>query len=329
MPTNLPSDYYKIEELFREAQTNEERIRYLEEMMAIVPKHKGTDHLRADLKRKLAKLKDTSETKKSSSRQDSPYHIDREGAGQVVLIGPANTGKSAMLTALTNATPNVAEYPFTTWTPTPGMMEVGNVQIQLIDTPSLDREYIEGEMINLFHRADLLLLVVDLQAFPIEQIETSIAFLEARRIAPLSRKAHYAGQPGFTFIPLLVAVNKCDDEVGDGDFEVLCELLEGEDWPMVPISATSGRKADQLKQAVFDQLDIVRIYAKPPGKDPDFSQPFVMKKGGTVVEFAGKVHRDFLDSLKSARVWGSAAHDGLLVSRDHVLQDGDVVELHI
>jgi ribosome-interacting GTPase 1 len=328
MPTNLLPDYYKLEELYREAQTNEEKIRYLEEMMAIVPKHKGTDHLRADLRRKLAKLKEASEAKKGTSRQVSPFHIDKEGAGQVVLIGPTNAGKSALVATLTNATPDVAEYAFTTWTPTPGMMEAGNVQIQLIDTPSLDREHMEGELLNLIRRADLLLLVVDLQAFPIEQIESTIAFLEEHRIAPLRRQERYAGERGFIFIPLLVMVNKCDDESADEDFEVLCELLE-EDWPLIPVSAATGRNFDQLKQAVFERLEIMRVYAKPPGKEADLSRPFVLKKGSTVEEFAGKVHKDFLENLKSARVWGSAAHDGLMVSRDHVLQDGDVVELRI
>jgi small GTP-binding protein len=328
MPTNLPPDYFKVEELYREAQTNEEKIRYLEEMMAIVPKHKGTDHLRADLRRKLAKLKEASETKKGTGRQVSPFHIEKEGAGQVALVGPTNAGKSALVAALTNAAPDVAEYAFTTWTPTPGMMEAENVQIQLIDTPSLDREHIEGELINLIRRADLLLLVVDLQAFPIEQIESTVAFLEERRIAPLRRQERYVGERGFVFIPLLIVVNKCDDESTDEDFEVLCELLE-EDWPLIPVSAATGHNFNQLRQAVFDRLEIMRIYAKPPGKEADLSRPFVLKKGSTVEEFAGKVHKDFLENLKSARVWGSATHDGLMVSRDHVLQDGDVVELRI
>lgn len=329
MPTNLPPDYYKIEELYREAQTNEEKIRYLEEMMAIVPKHKGTDHLRADLKRSLAKLKDSAESRKTTGRQASPFHIDKEGAGQVVLIGPANVGKSALVNALTNATPAIAEYPFATWTPTPGMMEYGHVQIQLIDMPSLDREHIEGEFLNLVRQADLLLLVVNLQAFPIDQLESSISFLEGHRIAPLQKKTKYIGEFGYTFIPLLVLVNKCDDDVMCEDFEALCELLEDFDLPMIPMSARTLYNVDQLKQAVFDQLDVIRIYAKPPGKPADMTQPFVMKKGGTVEEFAGKVHQDFLKNLKYARVWGSAAHDGLTVSRDHVLQDGDVVELRV
>jgi ribosome-interacting GTPase 1 len=208
------------------------------------------------------------------------------------------------------------------------MMEVGDVHIQLIDTPSLDREHVEGELINLIRRADLLLLVVDLQAFPIEQIESTIAFLEERRIAPLRRQEEYAEERGFMLIPLVVVVNKCDDESAAEDFEVLGELLD-RDWPLIPVSAATGHNLDQLKQVVFERLEIVRIYAKPPGKDADLSRPFVMKKGSTVEEFAGKVHKDFIENLKSARVWGSATHDGLMVSRDHVLQDGDIVELRI
>jgi ribosome-interacting GTPase 1 len=328
MPTNLPPEYYKLEDLYREAQTTEEKIGCLEDMMSVIPKHKGTDHLRADLRRKIAKLKDAAQTRKKTGRQESPFHIDKEGAGQVAVIGPANTGKSSLVASLTNASPEVAPYPFTTWTPTPGMMQIENIQVQLIDTPPLDADHVEPELINLIRRADLLVLMVDLQAFPIEQLETAIAFLEERRIVPEHLRDRYAGEHRMVFIPLLVLVNKNDDESTDGDFEVLCELLEG-DWPLIPISVGTGRNVERMKQAVFEKLDIIRVYSKPPGKEPDFSAPFVAEKGSTVEEFAGKVHQDFLQNLKSARVWGSATHDGQMVSRDHVLQDGDVVELRI
>jgi len=326
MPTNLPPDYFAIEEEFRAARSPTEKIALLEEMISVVPKHKGTDRLRADLRRKLSKLKTAAETRKGVGRHVSAFQIDREGAGQVVMIGPANVGKSALVAALTNATPEVANYPFTTWTPTPGMMAVENVQVQLIDTPPLDRDFVEPELLQLIRRADLILLVVDLQAYPIEQLEDTIAFLEEHRIAPPHRRSHYDAERRLAFVPLLVVVNKTDDEVADEDFEVLRELL-GDEWPMVPVSATTGRHFDRLKGTVFERLEIIRIYAKPPGEEPDHSAPFVMKKGGTVEEFAGRVHKDFLESLKSARVWGSATHDGQMVSRDHVLQDGDVVEL--
>jgi len=246
----------------------------------------------------------------------------------VVVIGPANVGKSALVSALTNASPEVSPVPYTTWEPTPGMMPIENIQVQLIDTPPLDRDYVEPQLLNLIRRADLILLMVDLQTYPIEQLENTIAILQEHRIVPSHLKDRYPDQRRITFKPLLVLVNKTDDEIADEDFEVLHELL-GDEWPLLPVSATTGRNLERLKQAVFDQLDIIRVYSKPPGKDPDFSAPFVMKKGGTVADFAGKIHQDFLEKLKAARVWGSTAFDGQMVGRDYVLQDGDVVELRI
>jgi small GTP-binding protein len=326
MPTNLPPDYFKIEDEFRRASSNEEKIALLNKMMSVVPKHKGTDRLRADLRRKLAALKRQPKSRKAVARYTSPFHIDREGAGQVVLVGPPNAGKSALVRALTNAKPQVAEYPFTTWTPMPGMMEFENVQIQLIDTPPLNEEHVEPELMNLIRRVDLVLLILDLQGYPIQQFEDALAFLEEYRIAPLHRTAEYGDERGWAFKPFLVLVNKCDDPIDDEDVEVLRELF-GEEWTLLSISAETGRNLDQMKRAVFDRLEIIRVYSKPPGQEPDFSAPFVMGKGGTVEDFAVKVHQDFLRTLKSARIWGEGVYDGQMVGRDHVLHDGDVVEL--
>ncbi|MGD2178399.1 MAG: 50S ribosome-binding GTPase [Anaerolineae bacterium] len=326
MPTNLPPDYFKIEEEFRKARSNEEKIALLNKMMSVVPKHKGTDRLRADLRRKLAALRRQPKARRAVARYASPFHIDKEGAGQVVLVGLPNTGKSALVRALTNARPDVAEYPFTTWTPTPGMMRFENVQIQLIDTPPLNEEHVEPELMNLIRRADLILLILDLQGYPIQQFEDALAFLEAYRIVPLHRRAEYQGDRGCSFKPFLVLVNKCDDVSGDEDVEVLRELF-GDAWTLLPVSAETGRNLDWLRRAVFDRLEIIRVYSKPPGEEPDLSAPFVMEKGGTVEDFATKVHQDFLQTLKSARIWGEGVYDGQMVGRDHVLHDGDVVEL--
>jgi ribosome-interacting GTPase 1 len=181
---------------------------------------------------------------------------------------------------------------------------------------------------HLIRRSDLILLVVDLQTYPIEQLESTVAILQEHRIVPRHLQDRYTEQRGLTFIPLLVVVNKNDDESSDEDMEVLEELL-GDDWPLLPVSATTGRHFERLKQAVFERLEIIRVYTKPPGEAPDLSAPYVLKRGTTVEEFAGKVHQDFIQNLKSARVWGSATYDGQMVGRDHVLQDGDVVELRI
>jgi ribosome-interacting GTPase 1 len=328
MPTNLPPEYFEVERRYRAAKSTQEKIACLEELLGTVPKHKGTDKLRADLRRRLAKLKAASQTRKGLSRQESVFHIDREGAGRVAVVGPANVGKSALVAALTHAAPEVSESPYTTWTPTPGMMPVENIQIQLIDTPPLNRDYVEPELLDLIRSSDLIWLVVDLQSYPIQQLEDTIAILQEHRIAPRRWKNRYTEQQRMTFMPLLVVVNKNDDEGLDEDFEVFRELLE-EAWPLLPVSATTGRNLERLKQVVFEELEIIRIYSKRPGREPELSAPFVLKKGSTVAEFAGKVHKDFIKNLKTARIWGSGVYDGQMVGRDHVLHDGDVVELHL
>jgi ribosome-interacting GTPase 1 len=326
MPTNLPPEYFEVDARYRAASTNEEKAALLEELLSTIPKHKGTDKLRADLRRRLSKLKDSLQASKKVSRHESVYQIEREGAGQVVVIGPPNTGKSALLNALTNATPEVADHPFTTWTPSPGMMEVGGVQIQLIDTPPLDSEYVDPQLLDLIRRSDIVLLVVDLQAYPIEQLEDTARLMEENRIYPLRPSERHSGQRRGTHKKFVVLVNKTDDQNMQEDFEVFFELIEG-NWTLVPASAHTGRNLEQLKWTLFEALDIIRVYAKPPGKEPDLTRPYVLKKGSTVEDFAGKVHQDFLKNLKMARLWGSGAFEGQMVSRDYALKDGDIVEL--
>ena len=333
MPTNLPPEAIEAERRYRAAQSVAEKITTLEEFLSTIPKHKGTDKLRANLRKRLSKLKASSQVRKGVSTRDSAFGINKEGAGQVVLVGPTNVGKSALVAALTNATPQVAASPYTTWTPTPGMMPIEDIQVQLIDTPPLDREYVKPELMNLIRRSDLILLVVDLQTDPVQQLEDTIALLEEHRIVPRRLQDRYADERRLTFIPLSVLANKNDDETLDENFEIFCELLKEsieDDCPLLPVSATTGRNLERLKRVVFEQLEIIRVYSKAPGKTPDHDAPFVLKKGSTVAEFAGKVHQDFYEKLKSARVWGSATlYDGQMVRRDHVLQDGDVVELRI
>ena len=327
MPTNLPPEYYDVEERYRAATSIPEKIVCLEDMLSTIPKHKGTDKLRADLRRKLAKLKDAAASRKGGSRQVSPFHVEREGAGQVAVIGPPNVGKSSLVAALTNADTAIGDYPYTTSIPIPGMMPVDNIQIQLIDTPPLSSEFEDAQLMALIRQADLILLLIDLQAAPIQQLEDSMLLLEKYRIVPQQHKDRYLDQPRLIVKPILVLVNKTDDETLDADFDALCELMEDQPCPLIPIATATGRHVDRLKQTVFEQLDIVRVYSKPPGKDPNFDAPFVMKRGGTVEDFAGKVHLDFVERLKSARVWGHGVFDGQQVGRDHVLHDGDVVEL--
>ncbi len=328
MPTNLPPEYFRADQRFREAQTPAERIACLEELISTVPKHKGTDHLRADLRRQLSRLREEAQRKKHDSHHQQAFHVEKEGAGQAVLVGATNTGKSALVAALTNAEPEVSEAPYTTWIPSPGMMAVEDIQVQLVDTPPLEPGIVEPVLFDLIRHADLLLLVVDLQTDPLQQLQNTSNLLAEHRIAPLGMKGRGVDEERIVFLPTLVLVNKCDDGSLDETFEIFCALFEGE-CPVVPVSAKTGRGFDLLKQKVYERLDIVRVYARPPGKDPDLEKPFVLKKGSTIIDLARKIHRDFYDNLKSARVWGSSAFDGQPVQRDYILQDGDIVELRM
>jgi ribosome-interacting GTPase 1 len=329
MPTNLPPEYYDADERYRAAQTPAEKVVALEALISTIPKHKGTDHMRADLRKQLSKLKSAAQSKKGASTQISPFYIDREGAGQIVVVGAANAGKSALVQALTNAEPEVSEAPFSTWTPTPGMMPVENIQVQLIDTPAINREYIEPQFVDLIRRADLVWLVVNLQTYPIDQLESALKVLKENRIVPLGKTSgeRTDGQRVWE-VPILVLANKCDDEECDEIYDMFLALLE-EEWSVLPISALNQRNFERLKQIVFERLNVIRVYSKAPGKEPDHSRPFVLPKGSDVQDFAAKVHQDFVKNLKTARVWGSSAFDGQMVQRDYELQDGDVVELKI
>ena len=328
MPTNLPPEYFDAEKRYRTASTPAEKLTCIEEMLAIIPKHKGTDKLRADLRKRVSKLKSAAQAKKSLGRHESAYHINKEGAGQVVIVGATNVGKSALVATLTNAAPEVADFPHTTWKPTPGMMPMENIQIQLIDTPPMSKEYVDPELMDLIRRCDLVLLMVDLQTDPLQQLEDTVALLEEYRIVPLRLKDRYMDQRGISLVPFLVMANKNDDAATDEDLDIFRELLN-DNWPMIATSVTTGRNLDLLKETIVERLNIIRVYSKSHGKKPDRSSPFVLKRGSTIADFACKIHQDFAQKLKSARVWGTAVFDGQMVQRDYVLQEGDIVELQI
>ena len=329
MPTNLPADYFNAEERFRSATTTEDKIKYLEEMMGTIPKHKGTDHLRADLRKKLSKLKTAATSKKSSKKHVSAYHINKEGAGQIIIIGTTNVGKSSLVANQTNADPEVSAVPFTTWSALPGMMMIDNIQVQLIDTPPFSEEYIDPEFLNLIRRVDLVLIMIDLHANPVQQFEFVLQKLQENRIAPKHLEGKIEVEGFLLHVPTLVVVNKYDSEEFEEHYQIFQELL-GQDYPMVPVSVQTGHNMDTLKQTIFEKLSVIRVYSKAPGKDVDKTAPFVVDQGIELGDFAGKVHKDFQENLKSAKIWGTSADfPGQMVSRDHVLEDEDVVELQI
>jgi ribosome-interacting GTPase 1 len=320
------------EQRFKQASTHEEKIACLEEMLRIMPKHKGTDKLQADLKRRLSKLRQEAQ-KTAATRRGYSLSVEAEGAGQVVMVGPPNVGKSALLAALTKATPEVADYPFTTRRPMPGMMAFENVQIQLVDMPPISHEYMESWMSQITRNADALLLVVDLSAPDVlDAVELIAAMLQEWKILPtadpLTAATEDALDVGVVPRRALLLGNKCDGLSSKDNWDILQELYSTR-WPTLAVSATHGHGLDTLRRDLYTLLDIVRVYTKAPGKKPDLTAPFTMPRGSTVVEVAATVHKDFASHLKFARIWGTEKYDGQMVQRDYVVQEGDVIELHM
>jgi len=326
MPANLPPQYFDAEKTFREAKDPMEKIAALEEMLAIMPKHKGTDHLRAELRTRIPKLNQLA-AKKSGARRAS-MAIEKEGAAQVAVIGLPNSGKSQLIATITNASPPVAEYPFTTHGATPGMMEFENIKIQMLDTPPLVPQAIQFWLPPLLRGADALLIMLDLAGDPLEQMEAIITQLKKMRI--VLGDGEGGGDPEFTVWrrKALLIGNKLDLDGASRNYQALKAEYEGR-FPVIAVSARQGTGLEELKAKTYEVLDIIRVYTKMPGKKPDFNDPIVVDRGSTLADAAAEVHKDFAAGMKYARIWGSGKHDGVMARRDHVLQDGDIIELHL
>jgi ribosome-interacting GTPase 1 len=336
MPANLTPQYLAAEQRFKEAVTTQEKVEALEEMMAVIPKHKGTEKMQADLRRRLAKLRNEAEKKHGVSKASAMYSVQRDGAGQVVLVGGANTGKSSLLARMTHALPEIGDYPFTTRMPQPGMMPFENIKIQLVDMPPIDPNFYEPWMGSIVRQADLALLVADLSSDAmLDEIESVQTLLGDSRIRLSGKQRPEAGEDPVVSRPALVAANKCDVADAPANLEILKEFF-GDRFTIVPTSTVSGQGLELLRQQVFDTLDIIRIHTKIPGRKVDLSSPpFVLKHGSTVLDAARAVHREFAHSLKFARIWSSeksrhsVKYEGQMVERTHRLEDGDILELHI
>lgn len=328
MPANLPPAYFEAEKRFREAKTPESKVEVLEEMLTIMPKHKGTDKLRADLRKRIAKLKVEAQQKKNASRRDPACSIEREGAAQVAVVGPPNVGKSSLVAALTNANPEVGDFPHTTWKPTPGMAPYENIQFQLVDTPPITRELMEPWMPDLMRRADILTVMVDIQADPFQQLEDTVAILEGLRI--FAEGAIIPPTLGrLPFIKkMLIFTNKLDDSLHEEDYATFLEL-SGIVLRCLGGSVRRGRNLMELLKVFYEMAGIIRVYTRAPGKDADLTAPFVLPRGSSLEDLAGRIHKDFVSRLKFAKVWGKAVYDGQMVQRDHVLEEGDIVEIRI
>ncbi|MGQ9503343.1 MAG: GTPase [Thermogutta sp.] len=330
MPANLTPQYLKAEEEYRRASTPEEELKWLQVMLQEIPKHKGTDKLQAELKRKISEVKKQIQTERSTGRRTRGFRIPRQGAGTVVIIGGPNAGKSSLLRAMTRATPEVAPYPFTTKTPLPGMMPWEDVFVQLVDTPPITADFIDPSMHGLIRSADLALLMVDLGTdeglLQCQEVLEKLGKTKSR----LGATSYLDEEDvGLSYTRAFLVPNKIDLEEAQPRLEFLHEMLPL-DFPEYVISAEKGIGIEPLREAIYKALNVVRVYAKPPtAKEPDMERPFTFRRGSTIADMAAEIHKELAKNLKFARVWGTAVHPGTVVKGDYVLQDRDIVELHM
>jgi ribosome-interacting GTPase 1 len=206
-------------------------------------------------------------------------------------------------------------------------MHFENVQIQLIDTPPLGEQPPEWWLVNIIRRADAILIVLDLSNDPLTQAENLINTLNEKNIqlgkAPETEDDE---ESPVNYKKALIVGNKSDMDADGSAFWFLQERFNGQ-LPVIAVNATGS--LDELKKKIYEMLDVIRVYTKTPGNKPDMTDPIVLEKESTLEMAATAIHKSFAQRLKYARVWGSGKFDGIMVKRDHVLQDGDIIELHV
>ncbi|MGI9257383.1 MAG: GTPase [Gammaproteobacteria bacterium] len=342
MPANLSPDYKKAEQAFRAARDDKDRLGCLKEMLRTIPKHKGTEHLQADIKSRIKQLtEDLSGPKKGGSRSGPVHSVRPDGAAQIALIGPPNSGKSSLHAALTGSRADVGPYPRTTHEPMPGMLPYEDVHFQLVDLPPISEDYMDSWFINALQPADAALLVVDI-ADPncTDHVLTILGRLDEKKVSLVESWPGVASgsadgdddedtpDPFRIYLPTLLVANKMDLNPDPEDLAVL-EELTGVNFPAVMTSVTTGENLEEIGSFLFKGLEVVRVYTKAPGKPPEMDRPFTVRAGATVLDVARLVHKDFAGSVKYARAWGADVFDGQQVGPEHILADADVVELHM
>lgn len=345
MPTNVTPEYKKAEEAYRKAREPKDRLDCLKQMLSTIPKHKGTEHLQADIKSRIKDLtEELAGPKKGGKRSGPALTIRPEGAAQIALLGPPNSGKSALHVRLTGSRAQSGAGPFITQFPEPGMLPHDDIAMQLLDLPSMSPDHSPPWISSTLQTSDAALLVVDLtDPACVEQVQFILETLSGKKVSlvagwPGLRDDDASAPPGgpgpqdvddpFRIeLPTLLVANKSDLGQDPGEVAVLEELL-GVDFPTLRVSAETGQGLGELAPWLFRALGIVRVYSKAPGKDPDRERPFTVRRGDTVLDVARLVHKDIAESFRFARAWGRGVFDGQQVGADHPVADGDVLELH-
>lgn len=327
MPANLPPHYFEVEKKLKSAVDPVEKIQIMEELLAIIPKHKGTEKLLAMYKSKIAKMRD--EARKKSGVARHTHVIRHAGAGQIILLGGPNSGRSSLIRALTGAEPLISPTPFSTHDAAPYMMPFGSTQVQLIDTPPITPQFMETWLIDIIKTCDAVLWVLDLSdPLMTESLELLLEQFREKRVE-FQSSAPDIHEPGAPFIKkTLLAAHKTD--LPDSDF--MLELLNewaAKRWNIIPVSAHDGSGSETLRQHLFHILNVIRVYSKTPGKKAELKDPFTLKKGSSLMDMAKAVHKDFAEKLAFARIWNAHKYDGQRINRDYILEDEDIIELHI
>jgi uncharacterized protein len=342
MPANLSPEYKDAQEKFRRAREPQEKLECLREMLRTIPKHKGTEHLQAEIKTRVKELTDElGGPRKGAARGGPDLTVRHEGAAQVALVGPPNAGKSSLHARLTASHAVVGPYPFSTKYPLPGMLLHEDVQFQLVDLPPVAEDYMEPWMSGTLHNADAVALVVDLSdPGCVEQLEAVERRLAEKKVTLVPRRAagpaappgedgDEAPDPFRVRLPALLLANKADLFADPGAELAVFRELAPDPFESLAVSAETCAGLAAIGPALFSLLAIVRVYSKVPGRPPDLGRPFTLRGGGTIRDVAHQVHRGMAAELRFARIWGgSAGFEGQQVSAAHVVRDRDVVELH-
>jgi ribosome-interacting GTPase 1 len=339
MPANLSPEYKAAEAAYRSAREPRERLELLREMLRVIPKHKGTEHLQADIKARIKDLTaELGSARRSGGHGGPALTIRPEGAAQLALLGPPNAGKSLLHARLTGSDAHDAPYPFTTQYPEPGMMPHADVHFQLIDLPAVSSEHPVPWLASTLQLADAALLVVDPgEPSCVDQLADLHAVLRERRVSLIAQwnagttaRADDSadGDPFALRLPTLLLVNKVE-RIADLPAELAAlRELAAVPYPMLAVSAATGAGLAEIGPWLFEHLGIVRVYTKTPGHPADRTRPFTLRRGQTVRDVARLVHHDLARTVRYARVFGHAGFEAQQVGPDHPLADGDIVELH-
>ncbi|MDO5553051.1 MAG: TGS domain-containing protein [Planctomycetia bacterium] len=333
MAANLTPQYLKAEENYRRATTPEEELKWLQIMFAEIPKHKASEKMQMMLKTKMSDVRKEMEQSRSAGKKGGAaksFKIPRQGAGTCIVIGGPNAGKSQLLAAMTKARPEVAPYPFTTNAPMPGMMPWNDVFVQLIDTPPITPDFLEPYLLGYLRGADLVLLMLDLgDDDGITQCQDVLNRIAATKTRLARESGLDEDDVGLSYTKTFLVPNKIDVPDAEERLELFHELCST-NFDEFKISATEGTGLEELRDAIYKTMNVVRVYTKQPTqKEPDRDRPFTVRQGDTVLDLAEQIHKDYVEKFKFGRVWGEAVHDGTVVKGDYVIREGDVVEIHV